>query len=204
MAKRKTVDRRLQRTRALLQQALSAMIVEKGYEATTVQDIIDRANVGRSTFYAHFADKETLLLSGIEDLRVFLRQRQAEALKTSGGSRERGFGFSLPMLEHAKDHWRLYQAMVGRKSGATVLQRLSAMMADLVRDDLTALGVRTAPAQRDLIAHHVAGGFMSVLGWWLEHGAKLTPPEVDAIFRRLVLHGLHAELERDGDGRRRH
>ena len=65
----KTPDRRVQRTRKLLQDALIALVLEKGYEAVTIQDIIDRANVGRSTFYAHFLDKQHLFLSGFEQLR---------------------------------------------------------------------------------------------------------------------------------------
>src|SRR5881396_2641445 len=70
----KPPDRRVQRTRKLLQDALVSLMIEQGYEATTVQDIIDRANVGRATFYAHFADKETLLVSRLEDLRAMLAQ----------------------------------------------------------------------------------------------------------------------------------
>src|SRR5437660_10085913 len=100
MVKRAT-DRRVQRTRQLLQDALISMMIEKGYEATTVQDIIDRANVGRATFYAHFADKETLLASRIEDLRAMLTQQQQQALATRGGVRERRRGFRLAMLEYA-------------------------------------------------------------------------------------------------------
>ena len=62
-------DRRVRRTRALLRDALVTLILEKGYNAVTVQDIIDRANVGRSTFYAHFENKDKLLLSGFDDVR---------------------------------------------------------------------------------------------------------------------------------------
>src|SRR5690349_10072505 len=64
----KITDRRIQRTRQLLLDALSTLILEKGYEAITVQDLIDRANLGRSTFYSHFQDKEDLLLKGVESL----------------------------------------------------------------------------------------------------------------------------------------
>src|SRR5205809_7879580 len=78
MANRAT-DRRVQRTRQLLQDALISMMIAKGYETTTVQDILDRANVGRATFYAHFADKETLLNSRLADLRSFLGARQRQA-----------------------------------------------------------------------------------------------------------------------------
>ena len=67
----KMEDRRVQRTRALLLSALLDLIVEQGYEEITVQDIVDRANVGRSTFYAHFLDKRELLLTGEELDRQF-------------------------------------------------------------------------------------------------------------------------------------
>lgn len=191
----KRVDRRLQRTRALLQEALTLMIREKGYEATTVQDIIDRANVGRSTFYAHFADKETLLVSRIADLRAELGRHQSRSLEASGGTPDGGFGFSLAMLEHAQDHWDLYQAMIGRTSGAVVMQYLTVMLADLVREGLAAMGLRTTTTRRDLIVHYVTGAFMSVLTWWLDRAPELAPQEVDEIFRRLVLHGLAVEFD---------
>jgi AcrR family transcriptional regulator len=193
MAK-KTLDRRIQRTRGLLQDALISMMIEKGYEATTVQDIIDRANVGRATFYAHFADKETLLTSRLEDLRLLLSQQQQQVLATPGGLRERGLGFSLAMLEHARGHLPLYRAILGRESGAFVLQRIHRMMADLVEVDLKAIGFNGGADPRALAVEYIAGAFMSVLSWWLEHGGKLPPEEVDRIFRRLVSEGLAPEV----------
>src|SRR5438105_6251027 len=135
MVKRAT-DRRVQRTRQLLQDALISMMIEKGYEATTVQDIIDRANVGRATFYAHFADKETLLVSRLEDLRAMLAHQQQRA---------RGLGFSLPMLEHARAHLPLYGAIVGRASGAFVLQRIHLIIAELTGVDLKNLAINGTP-----------------------------------------------------------
>ncbi len=193
MAKRPT-DRRVQRTRQLLQDALIAMLIEKGYAATTVQDIIDRANVGRATFYAHFADKETLLASRIEDLRAMLTQEQKRALATPGGVPERSLGFSLAMLEHARGHLPLYAAIVGRESGAFVLQRIHRLIADLVGFDLKALAIKGPAALHDLAQEYIAGAFMAVLTWWLDHGAKLPPQEVDGIFRRLAMQGVAAEL----------
>jgi AcrR family transcriptional regulator len=176
------VDRRVQRTRQLLQNALIGMMVEKGYEATTVQDIIDRANVGRATFYAHFADKETLLASRIEDLRALLAQRQREAVQP--------LGFSLAMFEHAREHLPLYGAIIGRESGAFVLQRIHRTIADLVAPDLKAVGFKGTAEQRALAVEFVAGAFMAVLTWWLDHDAKLPPQDVDAVFRDLVIRGL--------------
>ena len=182
----KPPDRRVQRTRKLLQDALVSLMIEKGYEATTVQDIIDRANVGRATFYAHFADKETLLVSRLEDLRAMLAHQQQRA---------RGLGFSLPMLEHARAHLPLYGAIVGRTSGAFVLQRIYRIIADLAALDLKTLGFKGTPERRGLATEYIAGAFMAVLTWWLNHAAKLPPQEVEDIFRGLVMPGLATELE---------
>lgn len=189
----RATDRRIQRTRKLLQDALHAAMIEKGYEATTVRDVIDRANVGRSTFYAHFADKGMLLASSVEDLRALLRQKQQDARSARDGASAGGLGFSLVMLEHARGHLQLYHAIVGRDSGAFVTKRIHRVIAELVYDDLVALDFSGAPARRDLAAEYVAGAFMAVLTWWLEHGAEQSPQEVDAIFRRLVLYGLTTE-----------
>src|SRR5438874_8424194 len=76
-------DRRIQRTQQLLRGALLSLIQEKGFEGLSVQDIIDRANVGRATFYAHFDNKEDLLASGIEGLKASLKERQRQALSQS-------------------------------------------------------------------------------------------------------------------------
>src|SRR5258707_301232 len=63
-------DRRVRRTRRALREALVALIVERGYEKVTVQDVLDRADIGRSTFYAHYRDKDDLFGSCFDDLRA--------------------------------------------------------------------------------------------------------------------------------------
>ena len=187
MKRQKTVDRRVQRTRRLLQDALVATVIEKGYEAATVQDIIDRADVGRATFYAHFADKQTLLTSRLEDLRGLLLAQQRQ----SPGS----LGFSLAMLEHARSHLAMHRAIVGHESGAFIIQRIHRTIADLAANDVNALAAKASAERRQLAVEFVAGAFMAVLTWWLDQGAALAPAEVDAIFRRLVLAGLAKELQ---------
>jgi AcrR family transcriptional regulator len=181
MAK-KAPDRRIQRTRKLLQDALISMVVEKGYDATTVQDIVDRANVGRATFYAHFADKETLFHSRLEDLRSFIGEQQRHAPAR--------LGFSRVMLEHARSNLPVWRAIAGRESGAFALQRIQRLIADLAEIDLKARGFKGTAEQRELAVQYIAGAFMAVLTWWLDRGAKLEPVDVDAVFRRLVLQGL--------------
>ena len=189
---KRSPDRRVHRTRKALQDAMISMIIEKGYEATTVQDIIDRANVGRATFYAHFADKETLFHSRLEDLRNFLRDKQ----RRHPGS----LGFSLVMLEHARDNLTLWQKIAGRQSGAFALRRIERLIADLASTDLKALGFKGPPEERQLAVEFIAGAFMAVLTWWLDRGARLAPREVDGIVRRLVMRGLTLELRVERSG----
>lgn len=191
---KKSTDRRVLRTRTLLQNALTAMMIEKGYEDTTIQDIIDRANVGRATFYAHFADKQTLLSSTLEDLRAHLQERQRVALAAPGGPESRALGFSLPLLNHAHAHLPLWGRIVGRESGAFVIQRIRRTLVDLAGIDLDALGIRGPAERRVLAAQYIAGAFVAVLTWWLDQGAVQPPQEVDGIFRRLVMQGLAGEV----------
>nr|NIM51798.1 TetR/AcrR family transcriptional regulator [Gemmatimonadales bacterium] len=108
---------------------------------------------------------------------------------------------SLAMLEHARDHLPLWRAIAGRESGALVLQHMHRTIADLAGIDLDALGFKSTPERRALAAQYVAGAFMAILSWWLGQGAKLTPQEVDVIFRRLVMQGLAAELGLRAEGR---
>jgi AcrR family transcriptional regulator len=185
------------RTRALLQDALTALMIEKGYETITIQEIIDRANLGRATFYAHFADKRTLLSSRLEDLRSSLLARQRESLTRDGGVEVRSgrcFSFSKAMLEHAESSLPLWKAIAGAESGAFVLRRLHEMLAELVRNDLAAMGMKRQSAEREMLTQLIAGAFIAVMRWWLDAGAKLSVDDVNDAFCRAAMRGLRAAL----------
>jgi AcrR family transcriptional regulator len=183
------IDRRVARTRALLQQAHLALIVEKGLEAVTVEDICAAANVGRSTFYAHYPNKDALHRDGLDGLRRRLMAHQAHAEARPAGD-ALGLGFSLPMLEHARDHLDLYRALTMGPAGGTVMDEIRAMIGDLVRAQLPSSGGHEP--HREAVVRYLAGAFVSMLTWWLDSGANLPAAEIDALFRRLAIHGLTA------------
>ena len=187
-----TIDRRIARTRAMLQNALTSLILKKGYDAITVEDICEAANVGRSTFYAHYTSKDDLKRSGLESLRRQLVDRQRHALATPGDIRDRSLGFSLTMFEHARDHIDLYRALVGGRGGTVALGSIRQILSDLVRDELAAtLDKNSADViPRELVVQYVVGAYMAVLTWWLDGGAKLPPQQIDAMFRRLATEGV--------------
>ena len=186
------IDRRIPRTRAMLQHALTSLILRKGYEAITIQDVCDEANVGRSTFYAHYTSKDDLKRNGFEHLRNELVDRQREALATPGVFKDRSLGFSLTMFEHARDHIDLYRALVGTRGGTVSLGRIRQIFSDLVRNEFAAtVGKNSADSiPRELIVQYVVGAYMAVLTWWLDGGAKLPPQRIDAMFRRLATEGI--------------
>ena len=186
------IDRRIARTQASLQHALISLILKNGYEAITVEDICDSANVGRSTFYSHYTSKDDLKRSGVETLRELLLDRQRDSLAAPGGAIERSLGFSLTMFEHARDHLDLYRALAGGHGGAVALESIRQILSDLVRNELAATG-KMRPGDgipRDLVVQFVVGAYMAVLTWWLDGGAKLPTQQIDAMFRRLATEGI--------------
>src|SRR4030088_3098843 len=168
------------------------LIEKKGYEAITIKDICDKANVGRSTFYAHYTSKDDLKRRGFERLRKELVDRQREAHAAPGDIRDRSLGFSLTMFEHARDHINLYRALVGGRGGTVSLGQIRQILSDLVRNEFAATaGENSADiVPREIVVQYVVGAYMAVLTWWLDGGAKLPPKRIDAMFRRLATEGI--------------
>ncbi len=190
----KKPDRRVQRTQQLLRGALFSLIQEKGYERLSVQNIIDRANVGRATFYAHFDNKEDLLISGFDNLRASLKERQREALSRGSSLDERVLAFSYEMFAHANEYRDVFQAMVGKRSGAVVRQLLYKILLDLVRDDVKATisRGRANSIPVEAFAQFITGALLGLLMWWLNGRMRLSVEEVSALFRRLAIPALQA------------
>ncbi len=181
-----TADRRVQRTRRALREALIALILERGWDGFSVQDVCDRADVGRSTFYTHFADKEDLVGGGFEDLRRTLRA----PLATCGGEPARSFRFSRGLIEHAHEQQRLFRALIGKRSGHLVQKKFRELVLDLVREDM---GAFLAPgARHEATVAFVTGAFVELLTWSLEAKSTLPPEEVDALFHDLATPVLEA------------
>jgi len=176
-------DRRVLRTRRVLREALVSLILERGWDGVRVQDICDRADVGRSTFYTHFVDKEDLLIGGLEDLGKSLRER----FTPRTGSKE-PLSFVPGLIEHAWEQKRLFRAIIGKRGGVVVQQRFRAQVVQLVRHDLSS----TLPSspERDAVVHFIAGALMEVLTWWLESRDPWPQEQVAGLFREMALRAL--------------
>jgi AcrR family transcriptional regulator len=189
---KQTRDRRIQKTRRLLFDAFGTLLLEKRYESIVVREILDRANVGRSTFYAHFRDKDALLVSAIRDILA----AAPEAPSTARHS-ENLIRFSRPLFEHIARHLRGGKGRMGLRTRATVHDRLRQVLAERLTEDVATVrsGAASGGVPSELLVQHVTATFVTVLNWWVESRSKLSPGEVDDVFRALVLPSLSVALD---------
>jgi AcrR family transcriptional regulator len=189
----KREDRRIQRTRQLLVDALLALVQERGFDDVTVQEVIDRANVGRATFYAHFDDKEDLLVQAMDPFSAHLRERQRQALRDGAGSDRDAFAFADELFAHAEGHRGVFRALLGRKGAAIVQRHFQRMQLDLVREEVKARAPAGAQAPEvEAVSHQIASGLFGMLVWWMEGRSRMTGAEASDLFRRTARGSLRS------------
>lgn len=191
-AKTKTIDRRVLRTKHSLSKALVELIQEKHYDYITVQDIIDRANVGRSTFYTHFRDKEDLLMGDWKRaMDFFLSQIRWSNINS---------GQFVPIAElfnHLKDFHSFYRALVKSskierlfKNGQRYFAEIIEEKLDSIITDKTGLSVPLP-----ILSNYLAEAIFSQLKWWLDNNMPYSAREMDDTFHQLIMPGFRASIE---------
>lgn len=181
MSAGKVLDRRVHRTQTSLRNALVDLILERGWDAVSVQAVCGRAGVGRSTFYAHYADKEELLLRGFDAFRSELRAH----VRRAGGDR---LSFITPLLAHVEDHRKLFRALAGKRCAQHVRRRLLDVISDMLDGEP---GKRSA--LRRATVRYAAGACVELLVYWLEERSSLGARELERL-----LYELTSALVREG------
>ena len=186
--KTKKLDRRVQWTCQILRDALVALILEKGYQKITVQDIIDRANVGRSTFYSHFRDKDDLLFSGFDELAHDLdrHMRSTDATTDSQGH----LLHSLDFFIHAYNNKELYVAMTESGGGELLLDIGRQHMQSHIQAHLNEISSVEEIIPIAVISNFLAGSLLSMIIWWLDQEVPYTAEEMDDMFNALAMPGI--------------
>jgi len=190
------MHKRILRTRQALKNALLELMVEIGYEKTTVQRILERAGVGRATFYVHYRSKEDLLRRSLDGLGKDLTEecKPARIGKAQEGNRRSvPLGFTLAFFRHVDRHRCLYRAVVGRESGLIVERQMRRLLAELVKPDVLLNDRRRRNSVgAEMAVQYVVGALMSVAIWWLDRDIKLSPEEMDHAFRSMVLPAIQS------------
>ena len=185
-------DRRVRRTRQLLRRALIELTLEKGYDKVTVQDILDRADVGRSTFYAHYAGKDQLLLSGLDEVRAALVQ-----ISDRTSAREQGEALLAPlrpMFDHVAGMKPLFRPVLGSRASAVATRAGHRMLSEVLTGHLRA---RLAVDDQERLAVAIAflvNGLLGLLTWWLDNRPDLPADELFDQFDELATRGLEPFL----------
>lgn len=166
-------DRRVLKTKAALRDAMLALMAPRGWDEMTIQEICDKANVGRSTFYVHYQSKDDLLLEGLNDLRDMISTQTAEA----EGS---GLHFLAGLLDHIVEQREVFKAAIGRRSGHGVAYRFKKMVFQLVEIELKRQ--QHPAAKNPWVAMFVAGGIVEAMAWWVD---APEPPSIKDVKREL-------------------
>lgn len=181
-------DRRTQRTRKMLEDALLALIEEQGYDNITVQQITNRANLGRATFYLHYKDKEQLLLATLQALHDDLAQQLA--LFTFQDLATEHIKLSTTVFQHVAKHNYLYRVLLSERGAAFARHSLTAYITRQVErygviSLLSALQGFEPAVPLSLLAEYVSGTLIATVSWWLNHGMQKAPEEMGQIVHQL-------------------
>jgi AcrR family transcriptional regulator len=181
-------DRRRERTQRLLGDALIALILERGYDNIRIEDITDRANLGRATFYLHFhGGKDELLLLTLQRLiDELIEQIKAAALPVSSANAP------LPSqlaFRHAATHRDLYRVLLRSNSAQSLSARLRHYIAAHIEQHMTSVlaawSTGTPSVPTPIIAHYLSAALFGVLEWWLEHDTRHDADEMAAMIGRM-------------------
>jgi AcrR family transcriptional regulator len=189
-------DRRSLRTRHLVHSALMELMLEKRYEAITVRDILDRAGIGSSTFYAHYFDKEDVHTDMVEQMLKWLlpslSQKAAEQEILPG----------LALFQHIKEHSQhaRFQALVRGHAEEKMWEMLQTTLSRNIEQRLASVSTekRSPLVPLAVMAQYLAGAFLNLLKWWIEAEMPYSPEQMDEIFQQLALPGVWATIKRKG------
>jgi len=178
------VDQRIRRTQQRLGNAMVQLIREKPIDEITVQEVLDRASVGRSTFYLHFSDKEDLLLTQLESFLELM-----STYLTKHKEKSKRVVAVTEMFAHVGGPGNaIYQSLLASGRLHAFFDLAQGYFERGIRGRIVEVGLfpRSSKSELDVIAAALAGTLLAMFKRWLERGAKETPEEMDALFHRMV------------------
>ena len=182
------MDRRQQKTRDAIFAAFNGLLSEKRYSQITVQEIIDRANVGRSTFYAHFETKDELLRATCVDLfdhvvSDHLSKELTHDFSKSGGGADSTI---THILYHLRDNRKTIACLFTSDSGELFMRYFKEYLTDVFRDKLGSEIFANREVPADFLLNHISCTFVETVNWWIRHDMTETPEEIERCFLAVI------------------
>jgi AcrR family transcriptional regulator len=195
------IDRRKVRTRRQLRDALLSLIVEKGYDNVTIEEITDRADVGRTTFYLHYRDKEELLLEcingAIDELVEEITSIPLSAWRLAPSEDSEILSPDNPILQifiYAADNADLYRIIMRGTGSGQTQNRVREIIANAVSEFLQERAkqkdiIMNPTVPLDVFSNYFAGSLMSFISWWLDMDMPYNPEEMTHMFQKMFFPG---------------
>jgi AcrR family transcriptional regulator len=172
-------DRRVKRTQRLLAQALIDLTLQKGYEAVTIRDITEYADVGYATFFRHYPDKDALLQEVLEvvldELLHLLQPWQADDDPVAVGTL---------LFRYVQDHSQVCRVLLSSRGSTALMQQMIEAGTRNVLQQNTPL--EGSPVPVEIAAHHLVAASISLIQWWLDHAMPYPPEHMGVIYHELI------------------
>ena len=180
------MERRRKKTRQAILSAFQELLAQKRYENITVQDIVETADVGRSTFYTHFETKDMLLRAMCEDMFVHVLENVTdEGSHDFSHDRDNPAMIVSHMLYHMQDQQKNIRGLLTCESRDIYLQYFR----EKLRETLAARGhelLRSHTLPDDFLINHITGSFVLMVEWWMRGGCMLTPEEMTRMYAAVI------------------
>ena len=183
------MDRRQQKTQAAIFAAFISLLAEKNYNHITVQEIIDRANVGRTTFYAHFGTRDDLLKALCEELFDHIIASAKDSTHTHGLYSDNSAPESIfcHLLQHLQENDKNVLGLLSCESSDIFLRYFKDSLNDLISSQFVTQNRRTnRELPNDFMVNHISGSFVEMVLWWIKGKMRQTPEELDRYFRAVI------------------
>lgn len=183
------MDRRQQKTRTAIFSAFTSLLAKKPYSKITVQEIIDSANVGRTTFYAHFETKDDLLKELCEELFGHIISSTLDCTHTHGLYSDGTVPESVfcHLLQHLQENDNNIIGLLSCESSEIFLRFFKDSLNGLVSSQFISQNRKTnTHIPQDFLINHISGSFVEMVLWWIKGRIKETPEELDQYFRAVI------------------
>jgi AcrR family transcriptional regulator len=183
-------ERRRQQTRKLLIQTTVQLVLEKSYDAISIQDITDRADLGRGTFYIHFKDKEEVVWSAVQDLILELEQ-EAHQQYIDGVPDQPEYHGLLYIFRHADKNRDLFRVIFSGRGSAALTRRVEDLLVAIFLYDLKNqpfLRDSISDAPMEVVAQMMTGLITRMINWWLATPNKYTAEQMAGMIYKVLYH----------------
>jgi AcrR family transcriptional regulator len=189
-AQQRQPDPRIVRTRSMLRDAFVSLILERGYDSITIQDIADRAGLRRATFYLHYKDKEELLTATLDGMMLGITAEIAQ-IEDNPFDPECNETVIRMVFKHAEQNANLYRIILQGHGAIRIVRHIREYMATQIRlqhaDDLPG---DNSDFPVDVVANYMAASELSLLIWWLENDMPYPAEQMARMCSQLMLRGL--------------